>query len=882
MRCIIYDLEPRIEPVSDGLFTAVTRSSSKRRTMMKWLVLLSVVGVVVLFGDPSVVCSEERAKGLILASAACGYCGEKPVSSVFFVPDRTEASSDPRAAVAELQKKIRLLNGPDLKREFDVAELTRSLENDLEKVFAFVRDELHFHPYRGALRGGRGALLCGAANDVDRCLLLAEMLRQNPATSEIRFVFGKLTPKQCGQLARRALSSTPGKPGYQDEDIKAVLESVGQTPEQLRESTVILGELSQPYAETFAEGFAADRESIFKGLKSANIEIAGTEADGVESVARRLAAHTWIQVRKSDTWTDLDPSFPEATIGWRPADAKRSADSIPPEEFSRLELKLVLERIRGSGVETEILYLGRRNAVDLAGKVVSIDLMPQEFKYEDFADTKPGSFPLLQLCEKFERFQAVINWGETAENSRVFDLKGRVYASKNGLLAEIGSAPGFAVRSLLSRSKSELSAIRLEMVVHVPGRKPRTEVRYFLDRLEPGTREKGSPQWDPGWKESTRVKLSLFQHWTLWSGTGPLNDAFLFDRIAKLLADDNGVPATILALADGSFKDEWASLPDRVDPLPLSVIGLTDTALYLAQGAFAPGDGACFIDCPSIVICKDALSFREPEHIGYRRAIDIVSAPLGCIAKDVSKGSRARFLYGLLLSEGESATMASSSPTVCSTSAVFAKARAAGIPLLTIGRKTAAQVDSLAISKEAKTRISAELAGRSVIVTPARSVRIGGRKVTAWWRIDPVTGACLGIGETGEGQAVSEGLLVLDHISIPMVDRVMKFVVCFNVGIGSGSSVQEAGSACAEAFMKDYLKQTLLAAAKQFGLNPAKKAAVKEAGKAISPDSALGKLYEIAQRHHGDVKQIKGLKGRVKLLLTFGAEIAAAASAAQQ
>ena len=100
---------------------------------------------------------------------------------------------------------------------------------------------------------------------------------------------------------------------------------------------------------------------------------------------------------------------------------------------------------------------------------------------------------------------------------------------------------------------------------------------------------------------------------------------------------------------------------------------------------------------------------------------------------------------------------------VVSTVTVFEAAAAAGVPLVSVTPDDPAALDPLAISAEAKARITEALGRGKAVVVPAAAVAVDGAARTAWYEIDPATGETIGVTEDGGHSAIvalSAALLV--------------------------------------------------------------------------------------------------------------------------
>ena len=91
-----------------------------------------------------------------------------------------------------------------------------------------------------------------------------------------------------------------------------------------------------------------------------------------------------------------------------------------------------------------------------------------------------------------------------------------------------------------------------------------------------------------------------------------------------------------------------------------------------------------------------------------------------------------------------------------SATSVFAAATAQGIPLVALTPQDPGSLDQLALDATAKVRITSALQQGLVIIIPSKDVVIGGQSTVAWFQLDPVTGAIVGVGEDGSHQELAQ------------------------------------------------------------------------------------------------------------------------------
>src|SRR5262245_37596232 len=121
------------------------------------------------------------------------------------------SNADPTSEFTEFLRESRELLAEYLRTvdpaEYDVAARASKLGRDPQASFEFVRDEIAYEVYAGALRGAAGCLGAKAGNAVDKSLLLAALLAASG--HETRWAFGTLDQETAGLLAASTLENEP-------------------------------------------------------------------------------------------------------------------------------------------------------------------------------------------------------------------------------------------------------------------------------------------------------------------------------------------------------------------------------------------------------------------------------------------------------------------------------------------------------------------------------------------------------------------------------------------------------------------------------------------------------------------------------------------------
>lgn len=101
-----------------------------------------------------------------------------------------------------------------------------------------------------------------------------------------------------------------------------------------------------------------------------------------------------------------------------------------------------------------------------------------------------------------------------------------------------------------------------------------------------------------------------------------------------------------------------------------------------------------------------------------------------------------------------------------STADVLAAAHSQQIPFVTVVDRR--ELESLAISDEAKARISKALDRGANVLVPSQMVQVDeGKETIAWWELDPVTGHTVGVSENGSHDTVFSLASIMKFLSTP-------------------------------------------------------------------------------------------------------------------
>jgi uncharacterized membrane protein len=589
-----------------------------------------------------------------------------------------------------------------------VQEAAAKLNYDPQQIFNFLHNDIGYNSYAGSLRGARGTLWSSAGNALDVASLGVALMRASGIPA--RYAHGTL----ADGLARR----------------------------------LILSMFPNPYRVV--------------GLIDPGTPLSDPANDPMLMAEAR--DHYWFELDAGGGFQSADPTVAGARIGDAFAAADGTFTEVADAQRQKVTIRLRRELTTpaaglltgGAAQDLKTVLEATFNTVELVGKPVTIGHIVDSRSFSTVFPTVTNTYtPYLALGDY------------DAEPSTADVVQGQSYQE---------------VLTSFPFGSQILTGVFLEIDLTGPGLQPESFERTLADRIGFAARQNGvgaALTADP----SGLPLLGPLDVFTLHVLPG-LNSPSLPDRL----------PGVLSTIASG-----FAELPNQDPPSQATLFqyaALSQRALTAATRAI----GAAFLsasdvgtaqlqsnalvkayfDRPRLILVSQQLepnsSSQAPEvtySIDLRRdMVRVIAFP----GQSLSATQAFNFTRGV--SEGvlERDTLSSffpdkPRPVRVSTADVFAAAFEQGIPFDSLDADNLFRLDSFDISAEAKARISQAVGAGKTVVVPTSAVQLEGRRVVAWYEIDPATGETIAVGENGShisaesagviGQAIFYSIILL-------------------------------------------------------------------------------------------------------------------------
>ena len=488
-----------------------------------------------------------------------------------------------------------------------------------------------------------------------------------------------------------------------------------------------------------------------------------------------LRDHWWVQVNQGGNWVDYDLMSPDGQPGnaLATASATMLPDAVPEDQLHRVLLRVVAEQLKnGTLAETAIL----EHAFDpkeLFGKRISLRHVPMMWPADWAAITSEDVQEKLfaALMTQKEWMPALTVGGEAYQQGSVRDSgdlnpdpkpKSNPFlalafpaAGKVGRVADVfddlleqaapeggGNAPpGDAVRA-----EGELTAEWLEFTILVPGEQPKIVRRELFDILGPATRSSGdfsNFRMDDD-KRLARSAGEMIETEILIQPSWPASE-FVADLTAQLALTNKPV-------LDEFARDPFGKAPPNSMELFSKMTGIAGPAyLYsMLRSEVVMTSPSVFVDRPQVVAQHSMLTRAAPGELTSRTALDVVENGIGVDPFGPDAFS-VRLLQGIADTNAEALALGEEGRRNVGEAFAQTLDNEDWTVLFPGDEK---KVEGLSLAPDLAARILADLAAGYAVVSPPGTAPDAQR--AGWWRIDPSTGATLGMGEQGWGAVLVE------------------------------------------------------------------------------------------------------------------------------
>jgi hypothetical protein len=378
-----------------------------------------------------------------------GLCGNQ-VAFAKHAQEVPEATLSHDEAVDQLENFLEMvgeLRSHVDRSQFDLDALLDKLDYDVDNIVQFVRQEIQFEQYPGLLRGAKGTLLSRAGNALDQAVLAASLL--GSAGYDVRIARGKLDEVTAKVLVQQIAANVrvdlpAGDQAEFGQITDAILRLLPQSASEGHEqSTLVPVESTEPY---LAAGGTARRLLGVLHEHGITLEVDGMLAE----VWREAEDYFWIEYRStaSGVWTIAHPAFAAPDV--EPANitvVQYLRGEVPAELQHRFRIQAFAGVIQGGTCRAEALMSAWERPVEnLIGIPLSYINLPDAI-FDSETDFDLGSAALSS-----DYFYPLLNW-EAAGDSAIH---------KSGLVVPMdaaASAAGGFFSTLTDRSIVAASAL---------------------------------------------------------------------------------------------------------------------------------------------------------------------------------------------------------------------------------------------------------------------------------------------------------------------------------------------------------------------------------------------------------------------------------------
>lgn len=650
-----------------------------------------------------------------------------------------------RESLAQFFNQIDSLRSSLDRGQVELDAVLNSTNFDAVKLVKYVGEQVYFEQYEGVLRGARGTLRSRAGNALDQSLLLATLLKD--AGFDARIVRGQLRPSDAEALI--ASMSTPriklnpysDKAKY-DTALRELWKLTGTTEDDFEQFK--MRRAGPDNSADHFEAVDAETEFILSKLQEHQVSHGGT-TPAASSLANEALDYYWVEYADGvSDWQSAHPAFGHVPSGppETPEVSQTFSAAIARELQHRFRMEVIVEQRQGGKVDARTVFgPWERPVSELGDSALTFASIPLSLA---------GSMQQGSLDVPLGGNDIFVPSFSGGEDSKAFDLLGNVipmdaaqsqfaavFATDAEKLGNAASAlSGLGASDDEKSIAAELAAVKLKFTFVLPSG---AENSYWRSVYDSSWVPAGAPES----KRRAVIYQSLTQNQSFLIVNGTPTEAARLDAAFAVLASKK---AALYAVLHRAFGREV----DRSTSYALSWAGLVPT-FELFDAYETRSSLGTYRHQPSMLRYRATLPSLGP---GFA-AVDIVQNKRR-ITSPHHEGSaesiRALISHGAWesLVEGEFLPSQAAKPT--NTVSAFKAFRQSGtdFEVLALGRQNTLINQ---FPEKSRSALEQDLARGYALIVPNPSSIPPGMKLH-WWRVDPLTGETLGIGSTGEGEAL--------------------------------------------------------------------------------------------------------------------------------
>lgn len=616
---------------------------------------------------------------------------------------------------------------------------------DPDALAAFVRDRIAYEPYLGVVRGPEGTLATGAGGDWDRAVLLQALLAE--AGHPSRLVVEPRRGVEPADLVRGFLSSQG-----RERTLGAARLAATVPPPPVDPLFKGLGvTVSNP---SFHAARAAARwRCLLDEAYDSGAAMTPVIARALGSVAVGQPAEAWFETLAAGAAervsVEIDrPQRRRLSVGPEPqaVTAGEVHERLPDRRRATLRIALEMT-VAGKGAPAKPIRLIERTVglADLFLKPIRFQIAPDGSKARKPPERWSGP-EWWEVVTGFERFQAYLEIDRLWLASDAFDVYGRTFkVGGDGRIEaakQVGGAVGRGFGGLggggaprASVPATRIGALVLHLDLSLPGREPQRTQRLIYGDL--------------------RRDVSPVYHSDFLVFGGPVSPECALWKAFETATHNTRFLASVFGAPGGPRLRETPDLRFAAEmhhDWQLARLALADR-LLAANEDLALRSGPALVMQTTVLIPVAAA-----KRVDRRTVLDVVHDAQVLVPRragaDPSRVVRANMQLGAAATVVETLLIRERRPTakLKGAFAEFERALSGGATPVAVPADHLAGVSPTPLSRWA---IRAN-EGRNRLVFPQAN------DVSAWWSVDPATGATLGRGDGGEGQSAAEYQAAID------------------------------------------------------------------------------------------------------------------------